>query len=138
MKKLSMRNTGLLPAVLGLLMAGGCGSAHPASVQGTVTLDAEPLAGADVTFHPVGQGALAQGRSDTRGRYTLGTGQRAGLAPGRYRVTVVATRMEPDPSSDELMPRLLTPSEYASAEQTPLQFDVARGNRRIDLELTSR
>ncbi len=133
-----MRHTGLLPAVLGLLMAGGCGSAHPASVQGTVTLDAEPLADADVTFHPVGEGALAQGRTDAHGRYTLSTGPRAGLAPAEYRVTVAATRMETDPSSDEPIPRLLTPSEYATAEQTPLRADVGRGSNRVDLELTTR
>ncbi len=133
-----MRPACLLPAVLSLLMAGGCDWLHRTSVHGIVTLDTKPLADADVTFHPVGPGALAQGRTDARGRYTLSTGQRAWLAPGPYRVTVVATRMEPDPSSDEPIPRLLTPSDYATAGQTPLQIDVQPGSNRIDLELANR
>lgn len=122
---------------MGIFAASGCGPRHGASVQGRVTLDAKPVADADVTFHPIDEGALAQGRTDDQGHYVLSTGPEPGLAPGEYRVSVVAAVMEQVPLSDEPMPRLLTPPQYSTAEQSPLQFHVNQGSNRIDLELKS-
>ncbi len=89
----------------------GCG-AHPTidthPVEGIVTLDGQPLAGATVTFIPTqeGSGASATGITDSSGKYLLtavgaglGAEPGAGTLPGEYYVGVVKDAFPDDPAS---------------------------------------
>lgn len=68
----------------------GCGKGTLIKVQGVVTLDGEPLAGATVSFMPVGEGRPASGRTDADGRFRLTTSRTDdGALPGEYKVVVV-------------------------------------------------
>jgi hypothetical protein len=68
-------------------------------VQGAVTLDGKPLAGAMVTFLPSGEkggGRPAGGRTDADGSFRLTTFKADdGALPGHYRVTVVMPDDDP-------------------------------------------
>lgn len=79
-----------LVLVLTIGGAGGCGGpGKPVKVQGTITLDGQPLAGATITFMPMGNGRSASGRSDADGHFRLGTYETEdGALPGEYRVVV--------------------------------------------------
>jgi hypothetical protein len=87
---------GALAAAL-LLGATGCGSGGPKlhKVSGTVTLDGQPLAGADVNFEPddyAGGLQAASGRTTTDGSYTLTTYTSGdGAMEGNYKVTISKT-----------------------------------------------
>lgn len=52
------------------------------SVEGTLTLDGEPIAGATVSFYPVAGGRSASGLTDEEGKYTL-----------QYNPTVMGTKI---------------------------------------------
>lgn len=125
--------------VLAGVLVAGCGSPHEASVSGTVTLDGEPLDRGTVSFHPVGEGAVAYGQIGADGSYEVKTGRESGLAPGDYKVTVVATTPPPPPKDpmDEPVGELITPQRYGAKQTTDLQFAVEPGSNTIDLELTS-
>ena len=64
-------------------------------VEGTVTLDGEPVASADVTFVPDGkaQGYGAFGKTDEAGHYVLqlsaGPNSKPGAIPGKYQVRMM-------------------------------------------------
>jgi hypothetical protein len=76
----------------------GCGDAKPVKVQGAVTLDGKPLAGAMVTFLPFNekQGRAAAGLTQADGSFRLTTGKiDDGALPGQYRVTVVMPNDDP-------------------------------------------
>lgn len=99
--RLVTRPTGLL---LTAILISGCGSsveipeyaAELTPVTGIVSANGQPVAGANVIFHPEGGNAqTAYGRTDTEGRYTLSTPiagvsleQQAGVVPGTYKITV--------------------------------------------------
>jgi hypothetical protein len=125
------------PAVLGVLLAVGCGpGGYASAVNGVVTLDGKPLAGAVVTFHPDDKGPVAHGVSTDDGAYFVKTGaNRIGLAPGDYRVTVFALAESGGPPGST--PRLLTPSRYSERAKTPLRFSIEAGRTEIDLPLES-
>ncbi|HEX4608292.1 MAG TPA: carboxypeptidase-like regulatory domain-containing protein [Urbifossiella sp.] len=82
-----------LAGVLALAAAGcGGGAAGPtAEVSGTVNIDGQPLAGADVEFIPVSDAGLGihVARTDASGAYTLKPdGSNMPFRPGSYVVTV--------------------------------------------------
>jgi len=59
---------------LALIVCTGCGGGNPnlSRVTGTVTLDGQPLAEAEVTFTPTGaEGGSATGVTDANGKYEL-------------------------------------------------------------------
>ncbi len=76
-----------LGLVFALLLAAGCGP-KIVPVEGTVTLDGSPLAGAAVTLLPVGKGESAFGVADSSGKFTLATRGKTGAYTGDYTVTV--------------------------------------------------
>lgn len=117
----------------------GCGGGQESSVTGTVTLDGQPLAGANVSFIPADRGPLAYASTDANGNYEVKTGQQTGLPPGKYKVTVIATKMpEYDPNSlEEPIAVRTSPEIYASAATTPFEFDVAAGVNDFPLKLVS-
>lgn len=73
-------------SALALLFLGvtGCGN-HPVPVNGTVTLDGQPLTEAMVFFYPITdgkEGRMAAGLTDPNGKFELGT---MGVNDGAYR-----------------------------------------------------
>lgn len=116
------------------IFAPGCGSDYPARVSGKVTLDGEPVAEALVTFHPLGSGAVAQGRTDASGRYELATGQSRGLAPGKYCVSVAAYEMPPGDGPASQV-KMVTPSRYGNPATSNLRRAISAGNNACDFEL---
>ena len=132
------------PCVLAILLAAsaiGCFGPNAASVSGTVTLDGQALATANVSFYPDGgSGAPAYGQSDVNGRYSLSTGSDTGLAPGKYVAVVVATKEPPQPydaKGSEIPPIPITPAKYANVETSDLRIDVKAGKNDIPLALQS-
>jgi hypothetical protein len=117
----------------------GCGGGQAAQVSGRVTLNDQPLATGTVTFHPAdGEGAVAVGLIDVQGRFQISTGTDAGLAPGAYIVTVVATEaFQPADPNAEVQYRDLAPARYANVAESDLKVDVKAGSNDVPLVLRS-
>lgn len=139
------------------LFASSCASQAPrGEVEGTVTLDGQPLEGIAVTFLPEpGQstgGASASGVTDERGRYKLLTDDnRPGVVTGHHRVTLrdlknnqggrfLASRGRSDDAQPKKAPAGAAvrhiPKDYEDASATPLRRDVHAGPQTLDFELT--
>lgn len=109
-------------------------------VEGTITLDGQPLASASVMF---GQGD-AVGETDANGHYKLARGDRKGVPVGDYQV-VVEKWVTEDGSpykSDEMSPmdagaKQEVPAKYSNMESTELKATVAAGGGTFDFELKS-
>jgi hypothetical protein len=123
----------MLPAVL-LLLAGCGGELIP--VTGSVTFGGRPLPSGTVGFHGTSQGTTGYGNV-ANGRYAAKTGNRFGLKPGLYRVTLMAHGDPPPGGVSEMptAPPLLTPPKYASPETSPLSFDVRPGRGAFDIAI---
>lgn len=132
-------------------------------VEGVVTLDGKPVAGATVMFVPVteGQGMSATGYTDENGVYTLTAvatgGQKAetggGTLPGEYYVSVVKAQAETPMTQEEAEEKgveyeapsvdkgpevkFLVPEKYKLAQTSGLKVTVKEGENNIPLELTS-
>ena len=136
-------------------LAAGCGEPRPAlaEVEGTVTLDGKPVAGAGIVFHPDGLPAerwSSSGISDDAGRYRLVcVNGSAGACVGRHRVTVQERQAEPtinidtrterapgERSAPQKLPRF--PPAYAAPSSSPLIVEVTAGQGTYDLRLTTR
>jgi hypothetical protein len=132
--------------VLALAGCGGKGDPSHVGVSGTVTLNGEPLAGAQVTFIPTGDtpgvGAGAQTGSD--GRYQLIDRRgKTGTEPGTYKVTI-SKRIMPDgsevPADDKRPPiespaRESLPPKYCDSTRTELQAVVSAQGGTVDFSL---
>jgi hypothetical protein len=122
----------------------GC-SSRDATVSGRVTCDGKVCDHGNVTFHPVGDGAVAYGTIGSSGEYSVRTGQGKGLAVGEYTVTVQvvsvidpgATKTDEHGALAEDAGRLLSPPRYATPQTSPLKVKVAAGTNHLDLELKS-
>jgi hypothetical protein len=120
----------------------GCGNGL-ATVEGTVTLDSQPVGGAGiygtVTFSRESGGAPGVGTIDQSGHYELQTGSRNGVEPGDYMVAVSVKRVEP-PVNRDALPKAtpISPEKYASAAQSGLRADVKPGRNSIDFALSSK
>ncbi|GAB6166712.1 hypothetical protein JCM19992_27120 [Thermostilla marina] len=144
----------------------GCGGSgdRPKTypVEGTVTLNGKPVAGATVVFAPVVGGGsestpqAAQGKTDANGRYVLSTFETGdGAMPGEYTVIVTKYDVQPTPGGPELESeegqmrafleaqqggddsgtRNLLPAKYANAQTSGLQFTVKPDHNTIDIPL---
>ena len=135
---------------------------HP--VQGRVTLDGKPLAGARVALHRIDGEAsrVFAATSNSQGNYQIealySTGTYPGAPRGMYKVTVVkvaaaelseeefdrkyqttieAVREAGEPISlDD--PAYLVDKRYISLQTTPFEFEVQEGRNAFDLKLTSK
>ena len=118
-------------------------------VEGLVTLDGQPLAGASVTFYdPNDDSKTAGGFSNEKGVYRLtpyGGQGGEGAFTGDYVVTVTKSETVPLPKpityddgsvSTETTQHILLPV-YRDRKNTPLKFPVVKGKNKIDLELKS-
>jgi hypothetical protein len=157
----SMQFVGLTVLLAG---AAGCASRTAVPVCGTVTLDGNPVEGATVTFHLLGDDKecrLATGQTDKAGTFRLTTGNEDGVVPGEYRVVVNKSvlagpklKMPDFPSTpegqnqrerflwkhfgdDQLPYRNVLPDRYGDLKATPLTCKVP-GNSPVHLPLTSK
>lgn len=91
--------------VAGTVVATGCGDKKNLhTVEGTVTIDGQPLEGATVTFLS-GDGTVASGLTTASGKFRLLTAGVEGVPAGTYKVSVTkapkpsaAVTEEPDPT----------------------------------------
>ena len=129
-----------------LLVLAGCPTAPTREplelvpVEGTVTLDGEPLVGASVMF-----GGISVGETDANGHYELAQGERKGCAVGEHQV-VIEKWVMPDGSvyrdTEGISPfdagaTQELPPKYASVELSELKGTVPEGGGTVDFELES-
>ncbi len=125
--------------VLFSLLVGCSTSEWGATVSGQVTLDDKPLTSGNVSFHPQAGGAVAYGAIRTSGRFQLKTGSQAGLVPGEYIVTVVASKLPPPTEEDpEPAPVLLTPEMYGDVKTSGLRVTIESGSNDVPLQLVTK
>ena len=105
-------------AGLGILIAVGlvgCGAGGPAvvPVSGTVTLDGKPLAGANVSFQPTGDGKTdkpgvgSAAVTDAAGKFTLKTAEaalRPGAVVGKHVVRISGAQSQRAANDDSARP----------------------------------
>src|SRR5687768_4389869 len=124
--------------LLALVAVAGCDSSTEGpqtfAVTGIVTLDGQPVAGADVAFLP-GAGtpdaAPAQAVTDDRGRFEVttlfdqGRTSRAGMTAGSYGVQITQLTRPPPSTGLSQAPRNMLPQKYASTATSGLSATVA-------------
>ncbi|WP_145368179.1 carboxypeptidase-like regulatory domain-containing protein [Maioricimonas rarisocia] len=127
-------------------------------VTGVVTLNGEPVVGADVTFYNADAARSAFGRTDDEGRYQLSTfSSNDGAVDGRHIVTIVkvdAPAADAAPvasieseayvppgagaSTTPAKPKSTLPEKFSSQQTSGLTAIVnAEGDNEIDFELTN-
>jgi hypothetical protein len=122
-----------------VLLLIGCSQGKPDTVPvtGEVIYQNAPVEGAEVTFSPEG-GALAMGRTDAAGKFTLRTFEEGdGALPGSHRVTVVKNVAQPTrPDNPYPVTKNMLPARYAQPAQSGLTFEVQpSGENHFRLEL---
>src|SRR5262245_26973583 len=109
-------------------------------IEGTVTLNGQPLDKAVIALHPTDPKAgkiEPKGETDDNGRYTLTTFQKDDGAPaGKYRVTVVVPERDdkgkPKKGTDRLK------GKYGDPKTTVLTVEVSEGENQLRFDLTTR
>ncbi len=148
---------------MAILFSSGCGGSSASgvptdAVSGSVKFKGEPLAGATVTFIPVG-GAIPPGstdpetsvrtavaKTDASGEFKLTTvNQNDGAIPGDYNITVTKLEERPaaPPSTDIAAPppkpspvKSLIPAKYGDPATSGLKATVKQGGpNRVELNL---
>jgi hypothetical protein len=154
------RSIGLL---LLLVATYGCGYRRPplAQVEALVTLDGEPVAGADVLLVPTGSGRAARGLTDDAGRLGFSAyGSGDGIPAGTYRAVVSKRQLSKrgvrkmeslrsmPASSDDAAPEPmiefadsyyenLLPEQYATIATSGIVVKIDLTTRQITLPLVS-
>jgi hypothetical protein len=110
----------------------GCGQGESMTpVHGRVFFHGQPLPGGTIVFTPDaergGRGPLAYGEIGGDGRYTLRTGDKLGINPGWYRVTIAPPTLAPAPGQAVLPPAVELPRKYGDPEQSGLLREVQPG-----------
>ena len=159
----------LLLVVLVFGMISGCTKGRDLPVQfveGIVTLDGEPLAGANVAFIPKDFSLsadpanrpklgtvpeVAGGSTDAQGQYLLGSvhGKPGkGALVGDYVVTIAKSELIRPPGADPASQeeggsapppsRYITPKIYIDRTTTPFTATVVKGKNKFDFDLKSK
>ena len=105
-------------------------------VEGIVTLDGKPLAGAQVMFVPDEgkDGRPASGFANAKGDFEMGTvNPDDGIVPGQYQVVVFYPA-----SAKESKSRPAIPNKYTNPEETPLRCKVEKDGQFVKLDLKSK
>jgi hypothetical protein len=125
-------STAIIAVVIGLLASAtaGCRPA-PVAIQGTVTLDGEPLDQAAIQFIPTAPNRKKTGCAIQQGKYELPA--KNGLLPGAYRADILDLPLlthEPAPPRPEL---------HRYSNDSPLKIVVEPGGTRtFDFELATK
>lgn len=124
---------------LALPLVTGCGESGPGlgSVEGTVTLDGQPLANVIVNFEPVeegGQRSSYDGQTDAKGHYVLhATASQKGAEPGDYTVHITQRKLAKDDPNATTATKI--PAKYNT--RTELRATIKQGKNKFDWTLTS-
>ncbi len=119
-----------------VVLLSGCGSELP-TVQGTVTLDSEPVPNATVVFESPDK-PMATAKTDENGEYDVITASKRGMAAGEYAVKISAYKTR-DGGSESPLPILRTPKKYNSSKTSGLTARISEGaNKDVNFELTSK
>lgn len=123
-----------------LVVVVGCGRSKPnrefGTVQGTVTLNGKPLAGAAVVFEP-DSGRPSYGTTNESGEYSLTyRGNSWGAVVGHHKVRITTEAvLEDSPDAPPVFLKERLPQRYHS--KSILTADVAAGENVVDFPLTS-
>ena len=112
---------------------------HP--VEGKLTLNGQPVAGASITFHRFNKNtekytSACNGRSDASGRFQMTTYFRFDGAPaGEFAVTVTKA----DGFDEEGAPvKNQLPAEYGTPATTPIKVTIKPGTNDVNIDLKSK
>ena len=144
------------PLLAGIVfLAGGCGKPEPPArvpVSGVVTIAGQPVPSAVVAFYPLFEGfggeVIAEGITDSSGRYTLACPLGAGACLGKHKVTV-ADAPTPDEAREQSVAgqrqmqaflKTLTNrpigATFGTLATSPLEVEVKADGGTYDLQLT--
>ncbi len=146
---MKLQKTFLLLASAGACLANaGCGQKLPEGIPDLIpvalvlTQEGQPLDEATVSCVPVDPANSrwsCGGTTDAKGELPLMTlGQYQGVPAGEYKVVVMKMLIENPPQTRDDPPGeryRLVPEEYESADETPLTFTAAKGQKRVELDL---
>ena len=101
----------------------GCGAPKLVPVEGTITLDGRPLAGATIGMELVGgekDFRLFSGATDASGRYVIKPfeSNREGALAGKYHVMITSVKAPPGANEMTVLPRDPIPQEYQNGSKT--------------------
>ncbi|MGH7139971.1 MAG: carboxypeptidase-like regulatory domain-containing protein [Pirellulales bacterium] len=125
-----------LCSLLAMLMIGCAkgGNTDTVAVSGKVTYNGQPVEGATVTFASTDSGTPGAGMTAADGSYKLT------VKPGSYAAMVSKFEVpviSPEQPSAEVEPKQLLPAKYRSPTESPLKFEVKKGDANVfDLPLT--
>lgn len=136
-------------ALSSLLLLVGCGGVDSDLVQatGTVTVDGKPAAGASVVYFPeavTDATTVAAGGADQDGKYTLTSDLESGVAPGKYKVTVIWREPTKDNQGGMSMgdvkdPPDLLKGRYADPNRSKLTAEVTESTTELPpIKLTTK
>lgn len=122
-------------ALLATAIAGCCGGGPTLGrVEGTVTLDGQPLPNAKVEFQP-SNNSPSYGTTDALGHYELMFApEQFGAIPGEHVVRITTYRASNEPGSTEVIEERV-PAKYNS--ESTERRKVEKGSQVIDFTLTS-
>jgi len=115
---------------------GGGNSVKTVNVEGTVTLDGQPLANADVEFQPGDNGSPSYGKTDVDGHYELMfTADQSGALLGEHQVRITTEGETEDESGNTTTSEEVVPAKYNA--ETELKATVEKGGGPYDFTLTT-
>jgi hypothetical protein len=122
--------------VLALVLLVGCGGGKTASVSGTITMDGQPVANAQVNFQPnpasgeLNPGPGSFGRTNEKGEYSLElVGGGSGAIVGWHKVTV-RPMGKSDPKTQKMMTYVIKSGES--------KFEVKPGSNTANFEVSGK
>jgi hypothetical protein len=106
-----------------LVSIAGCGGPKLVPVEGTITLDGRPLAGATIGLELVGGAKdfrLFHGETDANGRFAIKPFERSstGAPPGEYYVMITSVKAPPGANEMTVLPKEPVPQEYQNGSKT--------------------
>lgn len=124
---------------IGVALIIGCGGGDGpelGTVEGKVTLDDNPLAGATVTFSPVDGGRQSFATTNDEGYYYLKhTPSRDGALIGKHKVSITTATSKTDADGNDIEVPETLPAKYNA--ETELEKSVEAGSNEINFDLKS-
>jgi len=134
-----VRAPALLSMVLLVCTWVGCGSSVSlVPATGSVTVKGKPAAGANILFHSqIADAVTPSGVVGANGTFKLMSGLDPGIAPGKYKVTIVWPDPSKKPTDVQIMMGTAEPGpdmlkgKYAAKANTPLTADITSSTTTI-------